>query len=166
MTNDKNLQNAGPDDPLFAATEAWLSVVRTYHTCSATITAAVAPLGINLLQHEVLVILLRTPDLTQQELAERCFSAKSGISMLIAQFEKDGIIDRRSDPADKRVRRLSLTETGTTLARNARQAQRDVVKGMASVYPEEEFPLLKERMDAASKVLIEMQKNAGQARRE
>lgn len=138
------------------ATEAWLSVVRTYNNCTATISARIAPLGITLLQHEMLVNLLRTPGLTQQQLAVRCFSAKSGISMLIARFEMDGIIRRRSDPADKRVHLLDLTQNGTAIAQQALQVQLEVIREMATVFEPAELPLLKTRMDEASEILLRM----------
>lgn len=136
------------------ATEAWLSVVRAYNNCTAAISAQIAPLGITLLQHETLINLLRTPGITQQQLAVRCFSAKSGISMLIARFETDGIIRRQSDPGDKRAYLLDLTETGKLLAQQALQVQLGVIKEMSGVFEPEEMPVLKSRMDQMSDILI------------
>ena len=62
------------------ATDAWLSVVRAYNHCAAALTARAAARGFTLLQHEILINMLRHPDSTQQDLANRCFSAKSGIA--------------------------------------------------------------------------------------
>ena len=50
-------------------TEAWLSVVQTYNQCSAALTRRLAPLGLSILQHEMLMNLLRTPGISQQRLA-------------------------------------------------------------------------------------------------
>ena len=54
-----------------AATLAWLSVVRVYNLCDAAMTARLAELGLRVGEHEVLANLLRTPGMTQQELAKR-----------------------------------------------------------------------------------------------
>ncbi len=160
MNNTKSSKPLHPAE--FAeATEAWLSVVRAYNHCTAAISAQIAPLGINLLQHEVLINLLRTPGITQQQLAVRCFSAKSGISMLIARFETDGVIRRQPDPNDKRAYLLELTKAGTMLANETLQVQLKVIKEMAGVFEPEEMAVLKHRMDQMSDILIAMETKEG-----
>ena len=67
------------------ATLAWLSVVRVYNLCDAAMATRLAPLGLRVGEHEVLANLLRAPGITQQELAKRCFVAKSGISMMLTR---------------------------------------------------------------------------------
>lgn len=135
------------------ATEAWLSVVQTYNQCSAALTRRLAPLGLSVLQHEMLMNLLRTPGMSQQQLAERCFSAKSGISMQVAAFEKDGVIERRVDPKDARARLLDLTPKGAALAGRALGVQTEIVDAMTSGYDPEELADLKRRMDEISAIL-------------
>jgi len=138
------------------ATEAWLSVVQTYNQCSAALTQRLAPLGLSILQHEMLMNLLRTPGISQQRLAERCFSAKSGISMQVAAFEKDGVIERRVDPNDARARLLELTPKGAALAGQAHAVQTCVVDAMTDGYSREELADLKQRMDAIGAILKTM----------
>ena len=150
-----SIQETSPRDPADArlATEAWLSVVQTYNQCSAALTRALAPLGLSVLQHEMLMNLKRTPGMSQQQLAERCFSAKSGISMQVAAFEKDGVIERRVDPNDARARLLDLTSKGADLAGRALAVQTGIVDAMTSGYDRDELADLKRRMDEISAIL-------------
>lgn len=71
-----------------------IAVVRTYNECTTTLAHLLAPLGVSLSQHEILMNLLRSPGLTQQQLAQGCFSAKSGISILVARHVKQDLNQR------------------------------------------------------------------------
>jgi DNA-binding MarR family transcriptional regulator len=113
------------------ATHAWLSVVRAYNLCDAVLTQRLAGLGLKLAEHEVLINLLRTPGLSQQQLAKRCFVAKSGVSMLVTRMQKSGLVQRHADAVDARVWLLALTPRGHTLAEKAQAMQDDVVQVMA-----------------------------------
>lgn len=155
MTDQKH---ASPDK-ITSATQTWLAVVRAYNQCTMTLAKQLEPLGITLLQHEVLMNLLRTPGLTQQQLSERCFSAKSGVSMLVARFMKDGMVERTRAPKDHRAWNLSLTPKGLTLATEAEVLQCEVVAEMAKAYSARELVLVKELMDQSSVRLQEMREH-------
>jgi DNA-binding MarR family transcriptional regulator len=129
------------------ATRAWLSVVRAYNLCDAVLTQRLAPLGIRVVEHEVLANLARTPGLTQQQLAERCFAAKSGVSVLITRMEADGWVLREADVSDARAKRLSLTSAGAALARRSMAIQADVVAVMAANMSARELAMTEEVMD-------------------
>ena len=147
-----------PPDPadVRLATEAWLSVVQTYNQCSAALTRGLVPLGLSVLQHEILMNLLRTPGMSQQQLAERCFSAKSGISMQVAAFERDGVIERKVDPKDARARLLDLTSRGAELAEQALAVQTGIVDTMTRGYDRHELADIKRRMDEIAAILKSM----------
>ena len=102
MTDKKALVSTETPS-LTEATEAWLAVVQAYNECSATLLHHISPLGLSLLEHEVLMNLLRVDGMTQRQLSQRCYSAKSGISMLISRFERDGLIKRSPSPNDRRA---------------------------------------------------------------
>ena len=142
------------DDVTIPCTETWIAVVRTYNECTATLTHLLTPLGFSLLQHEILMNLFRSPGLTQQQLAERCFSAKSGISMLVASFVKEGLIERTPALKDQRAWSLSLTEKGHAAAEQLVRVQNDVVAEMAKAYSPSDLLLVKDIMDRSS-VLME-----------
>ncbi len=127
-------------------TQSWLSVVRAYNLCEAEMNARLASAGLRPGDHEVLVNLLSAPGLTQRELARRCFVTKSGVSMLLTRMEADGLVVRRADPNDARVRLLTLTKRGETLAKKAAAVQVAVVGAMASVLTDEELAKVQDVM--------------------
>lgn len=121
-----------PQTGFAQANASWLSVVRAYHLCDAVLTQRLAGLGLRVGEHEVLINLLRCPGITQQQLAQRCFVAKSGISMLVTRMCTAKLLQRQPDADDARMWRLVLTAKGTALARKAQQLQDEVVVAMAA----------------------------------
>jgi DNA-binding MarR family transcriptional regulator len=136
---DSTHNNAG----LARGTDAWLAVVRSYNLCDSLLTARLAEHGVQIGTHEVLVNLLKTPNLTQQELASHCFAAKSGISMLISAMEKDGFVVRQADKADARIKRVNLTTYGEQLARKTLRIQLDIVNVMTESVSDIELKKIK-----------------------
>lgn len=122
--------NPAPTIRKIAATKAWFSVVRTYNLCDAALTARLASLGLRVAEHEVLANLTRTPGITQQELARRCFVAKSGISMLLKRMEEQALLRREADVKDGRIKRLYLSSEGEALAVQSMAIQDDIVERM------------------------------------
>jgi DNA-binding MarR family transcriptional regulator len=113
------------------ATHSWLSVVRAYNLCDAVLTQRLAGIGLKLGEHEILINLLRAPGISQQQLARRCFVAKSGVSMLVTRMQKQGLLQRQADAVDARVWLLTLTASGRALAEQAQAIQDAVVHVMA-----------------------------------
>ena len=146
------------DDAL--ATLAWLAVVQAYNECAATLSQHLAPLGLSVLEHEVLVNLLRSDGLTQRELAHRCFSAKSGISMLVTRFQADGLIERRRSQEDKRAWNLSLTSKGQALAEKSLRIQTMIIRTMAWSFDKPELERLKSQMETVANSLKDLRNGA------
>ena len=138
----------------------WIAVVRTYNECQATLLALLAPYGISLLQHEIMMNLMRSPGLTQRALAERCFSAKSGISMLLDRMQKDGLVERRPHPQDSRARCIFLTDEGARLAGKLAEMQAEVVREMTGPYSDAELEMLNVLMDETAERLRQMRASA------
>lgn len=53
--------------------------------------------------------------LSQQELADRLNLEKSSVSRLVTELERQGLVERRRDPANGRNYRLQITEAGRAL---------------------------------------------------
>jgi DNA-binding MarR family transcriptional regulator len=132
---------------------SWLSVVRAYHLCDALLARRIGALGVTLAEHEVLVNLLREDGLTQQQVADRCFSARSGTSMLVTRMEGQGWLLRSADETDRRTKRLSLTAAGRTLAQRCRAEQRDVVALMTAQADDTLLAQVQQAMDGAATAL-------------
>jgi DNA-binding MarR family transcriptional regulator len=115
-----------------SAVRTWLAVVRTYLLCDEVMALRLAPLGVRIAEHEVLANVASEPGLSQQELAARCFTAKSHVSALVVSLEQRGWLQREVDSADARVRRLRLTRSGEAIARKTLAVQAEVVQAMAA----------------------------------
>jgi DNA-binding MarR family transcriptional regulator len=109
---------------------AWLAVVRTYQQCSETLSEGIKPLGLKLAQHDVMMNLLQSSSLTQQELAQRSFVTKSHMSAVLIEMEGHGWINREGSEEDKRSKIITLTPQGQALAQQAFAVQAQVVKVM------------------------------------
>lgn len=129
---------------------AWLSVVRTFNLCSAALTTRLTPLGLHLSEHEVLIILAHSPHITQQDLASRCFVAKSGISMLLKRMEAQGLVAREPDDKDGRIKRLALTAAGSDLATQVLAIQTEVLTAMADGVGADEATQIMQLMERIS----------------
>lgn len=125
---------------------AWLTVVTSYHLCDAAMVQQLAPLGVKLAEHEVLSHVLRDPGLSQQQLAERCFTAKSHISGLVAALEERGWLTRERHPDDGRARRLQLTVAGRAMAERTLAVQARVVDVMAQALSPQEMLQIEDAM--------------------
>ena len=66
-------------------------------------------LGITRSQWQTLFMLNHGDGLTQTELAERLVMARSPLGKIIDCLEKDGLVERREDNEDRRVKRVFLT---------------------------------------------------------
>lgn len=138
-------------------------MVRAYNLCDAVLTARLATLGLRVGEYDVLVNLVAVPGITQQELAARCFVAKSGVSMLLTQMEAQKLVRREVDAADARVRRLFLTSAGQKLAQRTLQVQSEVVAAMAAAVSCAELDALTDVMQRVS-AQLEALRDANQQR--
>lgn len=70
--------------------------------------------GISLQTFEVLLRISRSPmgHITMSELAEGVSLTTGGVTRLADRLEKDGLVERRSCPTDRRVVHLGLTAQG------------------------------------------------------
>jgi DNA-binding MarR family transcriptional regulator len=71
--------------------------------------------GMTRAQWVILVWLERNPGLSQNELASLVEVEPITIARLIDKLEAHGVVERRADPSDRRIRRLHLTEAAVPL---------------------------------------------------
>lgn len=87
-----------------------------------TVNAALAPHGLRYPAYAVLATLRAAGApyrLSPTQLRDTMLFTSGGISNLLARIEKQGLIRRSSDPADKRGVRVELTRKGLDLANRA-----------------------------------------------
>lgn len=76
--------------------------------------------------------------LTQRELAERISSDPNTIASLLERMEKNGLIERSEDRADRRARRIQLLAQGRKAYRAARAVALDLQTEVLASLPEGE----------------------------
>jgi MarR family transcriptional regulator for hemolysin len=77
--------------------------------------------GMTRAQWVILVHLERQPGLSQNELAAIVEVEPISIGRLVDRLEARGLVERRSDPRDRRVWRLQLTPAATPILREIRK---------------------------------------------
>lgn len=133
-----------------AAVGTWLSVVQAYNQCDALMARRLAALGVRTAEHEILANLLRDPGLTQQALAQRCFTAKSHVSTLLTALESRGWVLREAHEQDARAKRLSLTPEGERVALQTATVQAEVIAGMCDGESEQALLQVRAAMERVS----------------
>ena len=73
------------------------------------------------------------------ELAEAAGLAATEVSRLVTGLEDDGLVRRSSDPADSRARLVSLTRSGTTLARQTHREATTELRGVWTDFTHDEW---------------------------
>lgn len=116
----------------------WIAVAKVHLLVEKAMSAKLAPLGLKLPHYDILANALRFPGLTQQELAGKLLVGRSNLSMLLPELERRGLVERRADTEDRRLRRLHLTASGGELALRAVAVQREIVEAMMGVLSDEE----------------------------
>jgi DNA-binding MarR family transcriptional regulator len=90
------------------------------------------PLGVTLHQYTALSILERREGLSSAQLARRHVVTPQAMHQLIATMERDRLIERRPDEANRRILRAWLTEHGSRVLRAAHRTVDDVEERMLS----------------------------------
>jgi MarR family transcriptional regulator, organic hydroperoxide resistance regulator len=124
----------------------WIAVAKVHVLVEKAMTARLARLDLKLPHYDILANIFRFPGLTQQELANRLVVGRSNLSMLLPELERRGLVTRGNDSADKRVRRLNLTDSGNTLTRGALAIQTNIIESMMAALSADECEQLGDYM--------------------
>jgi MarR family transcriptional regulator for hemolysin len=79
-------------------------------------------------QWSVLAHLLRTDGIQQKELAEQMDITAITLTGLLDRMEREGWVERRADPIDRRAKRIYLTEKVAPVTKELRALGREVRK--------------------------------------
>jgi DNA-binding MarR family transcriptional regulator len=94
---------------------AWRQLVVTFMKLQRRIEDMLAPYGLALSQFEALAKIGLKPGMIQQELVGLLLMTKGNVGALLDRLQTIELVDRRSDPNDRRANRLYLTPAGETL---------------------------------------------------
>lgn len=95
-------------------------------------------LGFSMSQVPVMAALNRSGKLTQAELARIVQVEQPSMAQLLARMERDGLIERQSDPNDKRSKLITLTAEALLKAPEAKRLLDDAHVGLLEGFTAEE----------------------------
>ena len=108
--------------------------------------ARLKPLGFGVGHLPVLVALQNGRASTQRDLARFARIEQPPMAQMLARMERDGLIQRVSDPADKRSQQITLTETAEARLPNAvaalRQGNGEALRGFTDAETQQLTALL------------------------
>ncbi len=134
------------EDAPFVATPGLMR--RAYNALSEQLFASVVAAGYadlrpahgNVLEHlsEQPSVALRLVDI-----AARAGMTPQSVGELVDDLEARGYVERRPDPADRRAKRVHLTQKGKANARSAERAMREVEERLVAFLGEREYRQLR-----------------------
>jgi DNA-binding MarR family transcriptional regulator len=93
---------------------------RFHQVCAAMVTESLADEGITQLQLAVIACLDTVPGIDQRRLAEAVGIVPVNAGQIVDELEVRGLVERRTNGADRRARELRLTAKGLKLRRQLR----------------------------------------------
>lgn len=130
------------DDPRGWAVKVVVALFQLHNRLERRLSDGLSAHGTTLAQYDVLMTLWHGDGITQQELAERLLVTKANVVGLVDRVGAAGWVERRQDPADRRVNRLYLTDAGRKLANEAQPGQYALVKQVFGSLTEAELQQL------------------------
>lgn len=110
---------------------------------SATANRALVDLGIKVRHYSVLSLVCGATSPTQRELSHHLVLDPSQIVLIVDALEKQGLVQRRTDPKDRRSKIIVPTDQGTDLYRRAKAAvEVSTDRSLESLSPDERGTLL------------------------
>ncbi|MGO8693789.1 MAG: MarR family winged helix-turn-helix transcriptional regulator [Rectinemataceae bacterium] len=94
-------------------------------------------------QWTVLNVLLLEPDSTQNDIACRTYKDKTNITRILEVLERNGLIHRVQDGADKRISRVHLSDAGIEMMKNLIPSVRALNKQLRKGISDEELSVFR-----------------------
>ncbi|MFE5889087.1 MarR family winged helix-turn-helix transcriptional regulator [Streptomyces sp. NPDC002285] len=136
-----------PDDMTLEVVDLIGSVVARYHQEYEEAAAEHALTGA---QARLLSLLSMEP-LPMRKLAQRLRCEPSNVTGIVDRLESRGLVERRPDPADRRVKLAAATDEGRRVARSLRDSLRFAREPLAGLSDQERLALrdlLRRMLDA------------------
>ena len=100
-------------------------------------------LSITVVQAGMLFLLGQRDGRTMTELSRLLFTENSSMTRLVDRMEKAGLVQRRTDPQDRRTLTISITEAGRKQAAAAKKIVQGVNEDIKAHLSPEELEVLK-----------------------
>lgn len=109
---------------------------RAQHALRVSMDEALRPLGLTTSQYAVLCAVEVEPGISNARLARAAFVTAQSMQAVLANLERDGILDRLPDPTHGRVLRSELTRKGRFALAKSHRAVRVVEDAMVASFGE------------------------------
>jgi DNA-binding MarR family transcriptional regulator len=122
----------------------------------ATKNAALRPVGLNVPQYTVLLVLSEEPGLSGAALARRCLVTPQTMSTVLTTLEKKGLVNRQNHPVHTHIQEARLTRKGRALLAKGDDAAVRVERRLAAEFTDAERDQLRELLGRCSQVFGEL----------
>ncbi|GLY51527.1 MarR family winged helix-turn-helix transcriptional regulator [Lentzea sp. NBRC 102530] len=107
--------------------------------------------GVSLARTKVLQVLAELGPVKQTRLAEELGMAPRSITQAVEAMERDGLVERSPDPADKRAKVVAVTERGALALTTGEQSGREVLKSIFERLSPDQLRALDEVLDVLNR---------------
>jgi DNA-binding MarR family transcriptional regulator len=126
---------------LEGAREAWKLLLRIVAAERARMPGIAAELGLSEAQCQVLEHLDPAAPVPMCRLAETLDCDRSNVTGIVGRLEARGLVERRPNPSDRRVKNLVLTEAGRRQRQRLLDRLAEPPAGIRALRPEEQKAL-------------------------
>ena len=120
------------------APQLWIVLARCQRSMALLVERCIAEAGLSISDFQLLETLLHKGPLTITEIQKKMLLATGSMTAAVDRVEKKGLILRTATEADRRARRLVLTEKGRQLAEGLYKAHAEQLKTAMSVLDDAE----------------------------
>ena len=103
--------------------------------------------GLSLARTKVLEVLARRSPLQQAELADALGHAPRSVTQSVEALERDGLVERKPSPTDRRSKLVTLTPKGAKSLASGTTAGEDVLREIFGALGDDELTLLDKLLD-------------------
>ncbi len=116
------------NDKIITAPRLWTVLAKCYGAMATFVEDSIASEGLCLSDFAVLEVLLHKGPLPISEIGKKVLLANASMTSAVDRLDNLGLVTRKSDPGDRRIRRVELTAAGRALStslfqRHARQLE-------------------------------------------
>jgi MarR family transcriptional regulator, 2-MHQ and catechol-resistance regulon repressor len=102
-------------DPAISAPKLWIVLARCYGSIAAYVEQSIAAEKLCLSDFMVLEVLLHKGPLTISEIGKKVLLANASMTSAIDRLDERGLVLRKADEEDRRIRLIHLTPRGRAL---------------------------------------------------
>jgi MarR family 2-MHQ and catechol resistance regulon transcriptional repressor len=136
------VKSASKNDEDLSGIHLWLVLAKASHAIEMHARKSIAETGLGISDFMVLEALLHKGPLLLNKVGEKVLLTAGSITAAIDRLERMNLVERGTDPDDRRARPVRLTPTGRTLIRRVFPQHSKAMERAAAALTESERALL------------------------